>query len=315
MPLGRKPSTKSASGRSFFICKLSQLHESAKKRVTERELKHLNSKVGKLLNKIDDNELELATSQTDQCLQCKSARATMQTLPCGHCIVCRKCFVRSIQEAVLQRALPLRCMLCRERILNLNQPSGSCRPPPRLPQSVSQYSVASSEGASSSVGCDDRRSSSSLHSMSSACSRASSCSRSSIRSASSSKSAKKRVSFSPTPSDRCKYTQEEEPISVSDSSSGLQSPVLKRYQCRRNSVGSKVSIYSESRLSPIRESRSERSSSRNGSSTSSSRCSSSLSSSQSWRNASRFSSSWKPGAPLADDETENLLQESDDENN
>lgn len=239
----------------------------------------------------------------------------MQTLPCGHCIVCRKCFVRSIQEAVLQRALPLRCMLCRERILNLNQPSGSCRPPPRLPQSVSQYSVASSEGASSSVGCDDRRSSSSLHSMSSACSRASSCSRSSIRSASSSKSAKKRVSFSPTPSDRCKYTQEEEPISVSDSSSGLQSPVLKRYQCRRNSVGSKVSIYSESRLSPIRESRSERSSSRNGSSTSSSRCSSSLSSSQSWRNASRFSSSWKPGAPLADDETENLLQESDDENN
>lgn len=45
----------------------------------------------------------------------------MQTYPCGHKVVCRKCFVKTIQVAVTQRCLPLRCVVCRTRILKLKQ--------------------------------------------------------------------------------------------------------------------------------------------------------------------------------------------------
>jgi len=43
-----------------------------------------------------------------QCVICVNAKATMQTSPCGHRVVCRKCFVKTIQMAVSQRILPLR---------------------------------------------------------------------------------------------------------------------------------------------------------------------------------------------------------------
>ena len=45
----------------------------------------------------------------------------MQTFPCGHRVVCRTCFVRTIQMAVSQRCVPLRCVVCRARILKLKQ--------------------------------------------------------------------------------------------------------------------------------------------------------------------------------------------------
>lgn len=45
----------------------------------------------------------------------------MQTFPCGHRVVCRKCFVKTIQVAVSQRLLPLRCVICRAKILRLKQ--------------------------------------------------------------------------------------------------------------------------------------------------------------------------------------------------
>lgn len=54
-----------------------------------------------------------------QCVVCLGARATMQTFPCEHKVVCRKCFIRTIQVAVSQRSLPLRCVVCRARILKL----------------------------------------------------------------------------------------------------------------------------------------------------------------------------------------------------
>lgn len=54
---------------------------------------------------------------------CISAKATMQTFPCAHRVVCRKCFVKTIQVAVSQRMLPLRCVVCRARILRLNIPA------------------------------------------------------------------------------------------------------------------------------------------------------------------------------------------------
>lgn len=43
----------------------------------------------------------------------------MQTFPCGHKVVCRKCLIKTIQVAVSKRCLPLRCVVCRDRILRL----------------------------------------------------------------------------------------------------------------------------------------------------------------------------------------------------
>jgi len=52
-----------------------------------------------------------------------SAKATMQTLPCGHRVVCRKCFIKTIQSAIADHALPLKCIVCRASVLKL----GSCK--------------------------------------------------------------------------------------------------------------------------------------------------------------------------------------------
>ncbi|CAH2043979.1 unnamed protein product, partial [Iphiclides podalirius] len=117
----------------------------------------------KLLNKLEENDPELATSPEEECVICVNAKATMQTSPCGHRVVCRRCFVKTIQMAVSQRLLPLRCVICRAKILRL-------RPAPRLvtskswqvsstgnkswgvPGSVSSYSVgARSVPASASL--------------------------------------------------------------------------------------------------------------------------------------------------------------------
>ncbi|XP_067002814.2 uncharacterized protein DDB_G0284459-like [Anabrus simplex] len=65
----------------------------------------------------------------------------MQTSPCGHRVVCRKCFVKTIQMAVSQRLLPLRCVICRAKILRLKQNGGSGVGGVLLPSSASHYSV------------------------------------------------------------------------------------------------------------------------------------------------------------------------------
>ncbi|OXU22361.1 hypothetical protein TSAR_016027, partial [Trichomalopsis sarcophagae] len=80
------------------------------------------------------------------CVICVNARATMQTAPCGHRVVCRRCFVKTIQMAVSQRLLPLRCVICRAKILRLKQTlmprdysmSGKSWV---LPQSASEYNM------------------------------------------------------------------------------------------------------------------------------------------------------------------------------
>ncbi|XP_029680645.1 fl(2)d-associated complex component-like isoform X2 [Formica exsecta] len=99
--------------------------ELSRRRVTERELQHLHHKI---------------------CVICVNARATMQTAPCGHRVVCRRCFVKTIQTAVSQRLLPLRCVICRTKILRLKQTliprdysmSGKSWV---LPQSASEYNM------------------------------------------------------------------------------------------------------------------------------------------------------------------------------
>ncbi|XP_056633143.1 uncharacterized protein LOC130442809 [Diorhabda sublineata] len=110
--------------------------ENATRRLAERELLHLNNKIEKLLSKLDETEPELATCQEEECVICINAKATMQTSPCGHQVVCRKCFVKTIQIAVSQRLLPLRCVICRAKILRL-------KTGPILPTSASGYSMTS----------------------------------------------------------------------------------------------------------------------------------------------------------------------------
>ncbi|KAI4457189.1 zinc finger c3hc4 type (ring finger) [Holotrichia oblita] len=88
------------------------------------------------ISKLEESEPELATCQEEECVICIHAKATMQTAPCGHQVVCRKCFVKTIQIAVSQRLLPLRCVICRAKILRL-------KTGPLIPQSVSGYSVNS----------------------------------------------------------------------------------------------------------------------------------------------------------------------------
>lgn len=101
---------------------------------------HFIFKQDKLLNKLEESEPEPPTSQEDECVICINARATMQTSPCGHRVVCRRCFVKTIQSAVAQRLLPLRCVICRARINRLISGSGTWR----LQESASNYSVGTS---------------------------------------------------------------------------------------------------------------------------------------------------------------------------
>lgn len=82
----------------------------------------------------------------------------MQTSPCGHRVVCRKCFVKTIQMAVSQRLLPLRCVICRAKILRLKQSSGhgglSYSKSWLMPSSASSYSMSTkSWSAGSSKHC------------------------------------------------------------------------------------------------------------------------------------------------------------------
>lgn len=93
----------------------------------------------KLLVKLEQTELEASTSEQDECVICITSKATMKTQPCGHQVVCRRCFVKTIQSAVVQRLLPLRCVICRARINKLTSSSGTFR----LQESASSYSVGS----------------------------------------------------------------------------------------------------------------------------------------------------------------------------
>ncbi|XP_066137963.1 uncharacterized protein [Euwallacea fornicatus] len=110
--------------------------ENATRRLAERELQHLNGKIEKLLTKLEESEPELASCREEECVICINAKATMQTAPCEHQVVCRKCFVKTIQIAVSQRLLPLRCVVCRAKILRL-------KTVPKLPSSISGYSMTS----------------------------------------------------------------------------------------------------------------------------------------------------------------------------
>ncbi|XP_070212201.1 uncharacterized protein [Littorina saxatilis] len=82
----------------------------------------------------------------DECVVCLGARATMQTFPCEHRVVCRKCFIRTIQVAVAQRLLPLRCVVCRARILKLRHAASGSKAVPVVASSPFHSSSAPPSG-------------------------------------------------------------------------------------------------------------------------------------------------------------------------
>jgi len=72
----------------------------------------------------------------------------MQTQPCGHRVVCRLCFVKTIQATVSQRTLPLRCVVCRTKILKLKQSVPSRLPSTPLTTRLFRPSQGSSSATS-----------------------------------------------------------------------------------------------------------------------------------------------------------------------
>ncbi|EDV98482.1 GH23145 [Drosophila grimshawi] len=153
MPFGRKSPLEALALPGVMLAyKYSQFRqrrrEAASRRVTERELSALHHKIDKLLSKLEEeSEPDPPTSQEDECVICINARATMQTSPCGHRVVCRRCFVKTIQSAVAQRLLPLRCVICRARVNRLTSSSGSWR----IQESASSYSMGAKSWSSAGV--------------------------------------------------------------------------------------------------------------------------------------------------------------------
>ncbi|KNC33390.1 hypothetical protein FF38_09858 [Lucilia cuprina] len=166
MPFGRKsPFEALALPGVMLAYKYSQFRqrrrEAASRRVTERELSALHHKIDKLLSKLEESEPDPPTSQEDECVICINARATMQTSPCGHRVVCRRCFVKTIQSAVAQRLLPLRCVICRARVNRLTSSSGTWR----IQESASSYSMGAKSWASVGVTAGGVTASASSYSM------------------------------------------------------------------------------------------------------------------------------------------------------
>ncbi|XP_068146324.1 rho GTPase-activating protein gacO [Drosophila tropicalis] len=167
MPFGRKSPLEALALPGVMLAyKYSQFRqrrrEAASRRVTERELSALHHKIDKLLSKLEEeSEPDPPTSQEDECVICINARATMQTSPCGHRVVCRRCFVKTIQSAVAQRLLPLRCVICRARVNRLTSSSGSWR----IQESASSYSMGAKSWASAGVAAGGVVASASSYSM------------------------------------------------------------------------------------------------------------------------------------------------------
>jgi len=92
-----------------------------------------------------------------QCVVCLSATATMQTFPCGHRVTCPRCFVRTIQTAISDRNLLLRCVVCRARILTLNRPAAVDHPAAVLSPPPHQIIPASANAGSWIIPATDGR--------------------------------------------------------------------------------------------------------------------------------------------------------------
>lgn len=85
------------------------------------KLVELRDKLEQLLGTLDNFEAEPPESEDDECIVCNSAKAIIQTYPCKHRVLCRRCFVKTLQVAVNDLNLPLKCVICRTRIQTLDR--------------------------------------------------------------------------------------------------------------------------------------------------------------------------------------------------
>ncbi|XP_020611990.1 E3 ubiquitin-protein ligase RKP-like [Orbicella faveolata] len=85
------------------------------------KLVELRDKLEQLLGSLDNFEPETPDTEDDECIVCNSAKAIIQTYPCKHRVLCRRCFVKTLQVAVNDLNLPLKCVVCRTRIQTLDR--------------------------------------------------------------------------------------------------------------------------------------------------------------------------------------------------
>ncbi|GFN80660.1 reticulocyte-binding protein 2-like a [Plakobranchus ocellatus] len=96
-----------------------------------------------------EQDLHTKLKLEEECVVCLAAPACMQTFPCGHKVVCRKCLIKTIQVAVSQRCLPLRCVICRNRILRLQHTSAKGSAITHHQQSQKQQQAAPTNSSNS----------------------------------------------------------------------------------------------------------------------------------------------------------------------
>ncbi|KRZ32994.1 hypothetical protein T4B_12061 [Trichinella pseudospiralis] len=119
----------------------------------ENELNRVRTSVALMLNRMNESPDEaLPNCSEEECVVCLSGKASLQTFPCGHMVLCRRCFVKTIQVALDERQLPLRCIICRSRIVRLKQQfSSRCRVAVRTQPVISTQPMFSSDCESSST--------------------------------------------------------------------------------------------------------------------------------------------------------------------
>lgn len=105
-----------------------------KKLDPEKELLLLNSKIERLLNQLDKEPQQPALSEDEECVVCVSSKATIQTAPCCHRVLCQRCFIKTIQVAVAKKQLPLTCVMCRARVISLRHSHTTAWPRPAQPR-------------------------------------------------------------------------------------------------------------------------------------------------------------------------------------
>lgn len=110
----------------YYLYKKRQIREEAlaglefRRRRVEK-LVELRDKLEQLLGSLDNFEPEVPDTEDDECIVCNSAKAIIQTFPCKHRVLCRRCFVKTLQVAVNDLNLPLKCVVCRTRIQTLDR--------------------------------------------------------------------------------------------------------------------------------------------------------------------------------------------------
>uniref|UniRef100_A0A915JKU2 RING-type domain-containing protein n=1 Tax=Romanomermis culicivorax TaxID=13658 RepID=A0A915JKU2_ROMCU len=69
-----------------------------------------------LIRRVDNKSDETALSPDDECLICVTRRACVQSYPCGHKLLCEKCFIKLLQVNYSQGKYPLTCIFCRSPV-------------------------------------------------------------------------------------------------------------------------------------------------------------------------------------------------------